>query len=160
MYHVECAPFDRSRAAALMQRVRRREAGFTLIELLIVLAIIAMLAALIAPELFGKLGTSQIKTTRDQIELLGTALDSFRLDVGRYPSQQEGLDVLVNRPANLTTWSGPYLRKRLLPKDAWGRDFIYEVPPHKGGVGYDLYSLGPSGKPGGEGDNQEIGNWQ
>jgi general secretion pathway protein G len=149
MYRIECAPLDFKPATALMQRVRRREAGFTLIELLIVLAIIAMLAALIAPELFGKLGTSQIKTTRDQIELLG-----------RYPSQQEGLDVLVNRPANLTTWSGPYLRKRLLPKDAWGRDFIYEVPPHKGGVGYDLYSLGPTGKAGGEGDNQEIGNWQ
>jgi general secretion pathway protein G len=156
MYHVELPALRR----ALADRRRAGQAGFTLIELMIVLAIIAMLAALIGPELFSKLGSSQIKTTREQVELLGTALDSFRLDIGRYPNQTEGLDALVTRPVNMLSWSGPYLRKRDLPKDAWGNPFIYEIPPHKGGIGYDLYSLGPTGKAGGEGDNKEIGNWQ
>jgi len=127
-------------------RRRRGEAGFTLIELVIVMAIIALLAALVGPQLFGKLEDSKVKSTKAQIELLATALDSFRLDVGRYPAQDESLKVLVEKPATLSVWNGPYLKKRDLPKDAWGHDFIYAVPPTKGGQDYDLYSLGASGK--------------
>ena len=129
-----------------LRRRRSSQAGFTLIELVIVMAIIALLAALIGPQLMGKLDDSKIKATKAQIELLTTAIDSFRLDVGRYPSQEEGLKVLFERPANLATWSGPYLKKHDLPKDSWGRDYIYAIPPTKGGQDYDLYSLGPDGK--------------
>lgn len=135
------------------------EEGFTLIELVIVMAIIALLAALVGPQLFNKLDDSKLKSTKAQIELLGTALDSLRLDVGRYPSQSEGLTILVERPAANPPagWKGPYLRKKDLPKDAWGHDFIYTIPPTHGGQDFDLYSLGPDG-------NQEktdglIGNW-
>lgn len=134
--------------------------GFTLIELLIVLAIIGMLAALIGPRLISSLSKSQTKTTRSQMELLSTALDSFRLDNGRYPTQQEGLTALINKPDGLVNWSGPYLRKNLIPKDAWGFDFHYTIPATKGGLDFDLYSLGADNKEGGEAENTDVGNWQ
>ena len=136
-----------------------RDGGFTLIELVIVMAIIALLAALVGPRLFGQLSESRVKTTRAQIELLATALDSFRLDIGRYPAQEEGLTALVTKPRGLETWSGPYLRKRALPKDAWQRDFVYAVPATMGGIEYDLYSFGADGAPGGEGEDADVGNW-
>ncbi|MGQ0663460.1 MAG: type II secretion system major pseudopilin GspG [Pseudomonadota bacterium] len=137
----------------------RRQAGFTLIELVIVMAIIAMLAALIGPRLVGQLGESRVKSTKAQVEMLATALDSFRIDNRRYPTQQEGLKALVERPDNLPTWSGPYLNKRQLPKDGWDRDFIYQIPPTRGGIDYDLFSLGADSQPGGSGENADLGNW-
>ena len=91
--------------------------------------------------------------------LLATALDMFRLENGRYPNQDEGLKALVEQPMTLPTWSGPYLRKRELPKDGWGRVFIYEIPANKGGIDYDLYSLGADGETGGEDDDADVGNW-
>ena len=125
--------------------------GFTLIEMVIVMAIIALLAALVGPQLFGKLGESKIKGTKAQIEMLSTALDAFRLDNGRYPTQEENLAALVEKPANLPNWAGPYLKKRDVPNDPWGNAFVYAIPPTKGGLDYDLYSLGPDGKPDGDG---------
>lgn len=141
------------------RKVRRGQQGFTLIELVIVMAIIALLAALVGPQLFGQLEGSKGKATKAQIEMLSTAFDSYRLDNGRYPKQEEGLDALVTRPSTLATWAGPYLRKKELPKDGWGNSFVYEIPAKRATVGYDLYSLGADGKPGGEGDNADFGNW-
>lgn len=140
----------------MKQRRRSLQAGFTLIELVIVMAIIAMLVALIAPRFVGTLGDSQVKATRAQIQMMSTALDSFRVDNRRYPTQQEGLKALVERPDGLPTWAGPYLARRTLPNDSWGKDFIYQIPPTKGGLDYDLYSLGADGT----GEKTIIGNWQ
>jgi len=133
------------------RRLARGQGGFTLIEMVIVMAIIALLAALVGPQLFGKLGESKIKGTKAQIEMLSTALDAYRLDNGRYPTQDENLTALVEKPANLPNWAGPYLKKKELPKDPWGNAFVYTIPPVKGGLDYDLYSLGPDGKPDGDG---------
>jgi general secretion pathway protein G len=138
---------------------RRHQAGFTLIELVIVMAIIAMLAALIGPRLIGQLGESRVKSTKAQVEMLSTALDSFRIDNRRYPTQQEGLKALIEKPDGINTWAGPYLSKRQLPKDGWGNDYLYQVPPARGGLDYDLFSLGADGQPGGQGENADIGNW-
>ena len=139
---------------------QRRAAGFTLIELLIVITIIALLAALVGPRLMGSLTKSQTKTTRAQIEMLGTALDNFRLENGRYPTTDEGLEALLVQPEGMATWAGPYLKKKRIPKDAWGFDFAYARPPTKGGLDYDLYSLGADNLEGGEGENVDVGNWE
>ena len=143
-----------------MQHEAPSPSGFTLIELLIVITIIAMLAALIGPRLMGALGKSQTKTTAAQLELLATSLDTFRLDNARYPTTEEGLAALLEPPEGLAAWSGPYLRKKQLPKDAWGFDFYYAVPPVRGALDYDLYSLGADNKEGGEGENADVGNWK
>jgi general secretion pathway protein G len=140
--------------------LRRKVAGFTLVEILIVITIIALLAALVGPRLMGSLSKSQGKTTKAQIEMIATALDNFRLDNGRYPNQEEGLQALIEPPESLASWSGPYLKKRKLPRDAWGLPFVYEVPAKRGGIEFDLYSLGADGVEGGEKENAEIGNWQ
>jgi general secretion pathway protein G len=139
---------------------RGKGAGFTLVEILIVITIIALLAALVGPRLMGSLSKSQGKTTKAQIEMLATALDNFRLDNGRYPTQEEGLQVLIEQPETLASWSGPYLKKRKLPVDAWGFPFVYATPAQRGGIDFDLYSLGADGAEGGEQENAEIGNWQ
>lgn len=145
-------------SAIINRATPNRQSGFTLMELLVVMAIIALLVALIAPRLFGQVSSSQIKATKAQIELLSRALDSFRLDAGRYPTQSEGLMALIEKPQGAATWSGPYLGKRQIPKDPWGNNYIYARPPARG-VDYDLYSLGSDGKPSGEGDAADIGNW-
>lgn len=138
----------------------RRAGGFTLIEITIVMVIIAMLAALVGPRLIGALGGSKVKATKIQIEALSNSLDTFHLDTGRYPSVQEGLQVLVQntQPTPIPNWRGPYLKKNKVPDDAWGKAFVYEMPS-KHGMPFDLYSLGADGKPGGTGDDADIGNW-
>lgn len=134
-----------------------REAGFTLIELMIVLFILGLLAALVAPRLMGRVAKAKQKTAMTQIVLLGTALDLYHLDVGRYPTEDEGLKALQERPDSAPGWGGPYLDKPV-PKDPWGRDYIYKCPGEHGP--YDLFSLGPTGQPGGEGENAAISNWE
>jgi general secretion pathway protein G len=135
----------------------RRHGGFTLLELLVVLAILGMLAALVGPKVLGQFDAAKPKTTALQIKDLESAADLFKLDVGRYPSTQEGLDALVNRPATATGWNGPYLRGSV-PADAWGNAFHYENPGKRSDV--DIYSLGADNSAGGEGESADIGNWR
>ncbi len=140
-----------------MKDRRHHDAGFTLIELMIVLFILGLLAALVAPRLMGRVGKAKIKTAQTQIQMLATALDLYHLDVGRYPTDEEGLKSLYSKPESTSTWSGPYLDKQA-PKDPWGRDYVYKCPGEHGP--YDLYSLGATGQFGGEGDNAAITNWE
>ena len=134
--------------------------GFTLIELLVVMVILGLLASLVAPKFFSKIGQSKVKTAKAQIELFGSALDSFYLDVGRYPTTEEGLKALIKRPDSVPEdkWKGPYLPKTKIPKDPWGNDYVYKSPGEHGK--YDLYSLGADGKEGGEGENKDIVSWE
>jgi general secretion pathway protein G len=134
-----------------------RSAGFTLIELMIVLFILGLLAALVAPRLMGRVGKAKQKTAQAQIQMLATALDLYHLDVGRYPTEEEGLRSLYAKPESLPAWSGPYLDKAV-PKDPWARDYVYKCPGEHGP--YDLYSMGADGQPGGDGENADITNWE
>lgn len=129
--------------------------GFTLIELLVVMVIIGLLAALVAPRLFPKLGKGKQAAAKAQIELLGQALDQYRLDTGSYPSTQEGLNALMTNPGQ-EKWDGPYLKKSL-PMDPWGKPYLYQIPGTKGE--YDLLSYGRDGKPGGDGEDKDVTNW-
>ena len=141
----------------MKENTRRKKQGFTLIELLIVIIIIGLLAALVGPKLFGKVSVAKLKATKAQIELFGTALDALRLDVGRYPTTEEGLKALREKPTDMNAWKGPYLPKEI-PVDPWGRPYIYKAPGEHGE--YDLISLGLDGAEGGEGENQDIVNWK
>ena len=134
---------------------RRSQKGFTLIELMIVMIILSLLAALVGPKLFQKIGSSKQKAAKAQIALFGGALDQFRLDIGRYPSGEEGLDALRKNP-RLDHWDGPYLPKEV-PPDPWGKPYIYKAPGEHGD--YDLFSLGADGQDGGEGENADVNSW-
>ncbi len=136
---------------------QRRERGFTLVEILVVIIILGLLAALVGPKLFGKVSTAKLKATKAQIELFGTALDAFRLDVGRYPTTEEGLKALREKPSGAEAWKGPYLPKEI-PVDPWGRAYIYKCPGSFGD--YDLISYGLDGTEGGEGENQDVVSWK
>ena len=128
----------------------------SLLELLVVMVIIGLLAGLVAPQYFDQIGKSNIKIAKAQIESLGKALDQYRLDIGGYPSTEEGLDALNTKPQNQPRWSGPYLKKAV-PLDPWDRPYVYRSPGEHGE--YDLYSLGKSGQPGGTGENVAITSW-
>jgi general secretion pathway protein G len=130
--------------------------GFTLVEMLIVMVILALIAALVGPRLFPKLGKGKQSAAKAQIELLGQALDHFRLDTGRYPSQQEGLNALAANPG-IDRWDGPYLKKDM-PNDPWGKAYRYEFPGKHGE--YDLYSYGRDGSAGGEGEDEDVLSWK
>jgi general secretion pathway protein G len=138
-------------------REKRSEKGFTLIELLVVIIILGLLSALVAPKFFGKVDKAKQKTAKTQIELFGSALDEFRLDVGRYPTTEEGLNALREKPGNVTNWEGPYLPKAI-PLDPWGFPYQYKSPGEHGA--YDLFSYGADGAIGGEGNDKDIVNWE
>ena len=140
-----------------MSRRRRRQAGFTLIEIMVVMVIIGLLMALVGPNLIGRSEKAKTQAAAMQIERLGTVLDTFRLDVGRYPTTQEGLQVLVTRPMGIERWDGPYLNKGI-PKDPWDRPYVYRSPGDAGRP-YDIYSLGADGAPGGTDQNRDITSW-
>jgi len=140
-----------------MAERRRRQAGFTLIEIMVVMVIIGLLMALVGPNLIGRSEKAKTQAAAMQIERLGTVLDTFRLDIGRYPSTQEGLQALVQRPSGLERWDGPYLNKGV-PKDPWDRPYVYRSPG-EGGRPYDIYSLGADGAPGGQDQNRDITSW-
>ena len=145
------------RGTAEIPDLRRRAAGFTLIELLVVLAILGLVVALVTPQVLKYLGRAKTDAAHIQIENLGGALDLFKLDVSRYPTQQEGLQALVEQPPGLTSWNGPYLKQKKVPLDPWNRPFTYRIPGEHGE--YDLYTLGADNAPGGTGENQDVGNW-
>ena len=131
--------------------------GFTLRELLVVLVIIGLLVGYVAPRFFAQVGKSEVKTARAQIKALEDALDQYRLDVGHYPSSEQGLAALNVQPAGEARWQGPYLRKNV-PNDPWGRAYEYQAPGSHGE--YDLSSLGNDGQPGGDGEAADIVSWQ
>ncbi len=131
--------------------------GFTLIELLVVIVIIGLLSAIVAPKFFGKVDKAKIKTAKAQVELLGAALDSFRLDNDRYPTTEEGLKALREKPEGLENWDGPYLPKPV-PLDPWERPYIYISPGEHGD--YDLFSYGKDGVVGGEKSDHDVVSWE
>jgi general secretion pathway protein G len=132
--------------------------GFTLVELLVVLAILGLLVGLVGPRVMSTLGGSKTQTARIQVSDLSTALDIYRLEVGRYPATDEGLQALVERPSDAKNWNGPYLKKTQVPKDPWGFDYNYRSPGEHGP--FDLWSLGADNREGGEGENQDILGWE
>lgn len=140
------------------KRRTRFHGGFTLIELMVVMVILGLLAALVVPKMFGKIGKAKQKTAFVQIELFGTALDSLSLDTGRYPTTSEGLQALITQPGEMEEWDGPYLKKMEIPLDPWGKPYHYEAPGSHGD--YDLFSFGADNAEGGEGKNQDIVSWK
>ncbi len=135
------------------QASTRTQRGFTLLELLVVLVIIGMLVAIVGPRYFAQLGKSQTTVARAQIDVLTKALDSYRLDVGRFPTAEEGLQALVVKPASADKWGGPYLKKDV-PPDPWGHPYVYQIPGTKGD--YAVISYGRDGQPGGTGEDADI----
>ena len=141
--------------------MRLRRGGFTLIEVLVVIVVIAILATLVAPSIFRNVGDARSATARTQIETFGTALDAYRLDNGSYPTTAQGLAALWQRPSidPPANWKQPYLRKAV-PRDPWGREYLYVSPGRVNPQGYDLQSLGADGKPGGDDENADIQSWK
>ena len=143
------------------QRRASNRPAFTLIELLVTIAIIATLAAIVAPTLFGNVGEARKNSARSQIQILALALDAYRLDADQFPTTEQGLDALRAFPSAgdaPKNWKGPYLRQ-LIPMDPWGKPYVYVSPGVANPNGYDLYTLGKDGKPGGEGEDADVTSW-
>ena len=148
----------------MIDRARRRTrapmdgaSGFTLLELLVVLAILGLMVGFIAPQVVKYLGRAKTDTAKVDLHNIEEALDLFRLDVGRYPSQQEGLEAIVAKPGGLDKWQGPYIKQKKVPADPWAQPYHYRIPGQHGD--YDLYSLGADNAPGGTGEDQDVTNW-
>jgi general secretion pathway protein G len=131
--------------------------GFTLLELLVVMVIIGLLAGYVGPRYFAQVGKSEVKAAQAQISALEKALETYRVDVGRYPTTEQGLAALMAAPPGVNKWQGPYLKKAL-PPDPWGSPYLYKQPGEHGD--FDIISLGRDSKPGGTGEDADIGNWQ
>src|ERR1700757_928879 len=136
----------------------RQQRGFTLLELLVVLAILGLLIGLVAPAALRQLGSAKEKIAHQSIERLAGVLDIYKLDVGTYPSTEQGLQALITKPSGMTRWNGPYLKGEKVPEDPWGRPFVYRSPSQRPGHEYDLLSLGPTGQPGARGETGAIAN--
>jgi general secretion pathway protein G len=134
---------------------KRAAAGFTLLELLVVIVIIGLLASYVGPKYFAQIGKSEMTVAKSQIDALAKALDTFRLDAGRYPSNDEGLQALMVRPESGLGWNGPYL-KGAIPLDPWKHAYLYSFPVGNGD--FQVKSLGKDGRPGGDGENADISN--
>lgn len=147
--------FRQFRLGGRQSCTRRATGGFTLLELLVVMMIIGLLAGYVAPKYFNQIGKSEVKAARAQIDALEKALDQYRLDVGYYPTAEQGLSALVARPADEGKWQGPYLKKAV-PMDPWGRPYQYKLPGERGE--FDLYSFGKDGQPGGIDEAADIAN--
>jgi len=130
--------------------------GFTLLELLVVLVIIGLLAGYVGPRYFSQIGKSESKIAKAQIEAFDKALSQYRIDTGRFPSTEQGLNALFIKPTNEPKWDGPYLSKAV-PLDPWGKPYIYRYPGQK--AEYELFTLGKDGAPGGSGDAADVTNW-
>jgi general secretion pathway protein G len=142
-----------------MQHRHRPARGFTLIELLVVLLILGMIAGIAGPQIMNYLGDSKAKAAKLQIGEFEGTLDLYKLDVGRYPDGQEGLQALVQAPSGAgDRWRGPYLKKKAVPKDPWGNDYVYTAPGKHGN--FDIVSLGADGKEGGDGENKDVASWE
>lgn len=149
-------PQARARRLTLRRTVRRR--AFTLIELVVVIIVLGLLAGLVAPQIFGRVSEAKSVAARTQLELLGVALDSYRLDNGSYPTTEQGLAALREKPLKdpaATNWRGPYLRKEI-PLDPWQRPYVYRSPGERNKTGYDLMTFGRDGKPGGDGEDGDL----
>ncbi len=138
--------------------MKRNSKGFSLIELLVVLVILGLLASVVAPQVMKHLGKAKSDSARLQIEDLGAALDLYSLELGGYPTTEQGLKALIEQPENESNWNGPYLKKKKIPSDPWNRDYQYISPGEHGG--YDLFSLGKDNQEGGEKENKDILSWQ
>jgi general secretion pathway protein G len=144
-------------ANRLERHSRRGERGFTLLEMLVVLAIMGLLAAIIAPQVLKYLGSSRSQAAKVQIQNIDASLQLFRLDVGRFPTQEEGLNALVAAPPTAPGWNGPYLQKSTALTDPWGNLYAYRVPGKHSDI--DVYSLGSDKAEGGTGEAADVGNW-
>ena len=141
----------------MRESMRQRERGFTFFEILVVVTIIGLLAALVGPRLWKRISGGKQVAAKAQIELFGTALDAFRLDTGRYPTSEEGLKALREKPSSGDNWNGPYLPKEI-PNDPWKRPYVYKCPGDHGD--YDLISYGADGVEGGEGEAEDVVSWK
>lgn len=135
----------------------RTHAGFTLLELMVVLLILAMLATIATPQVLKHLGKAKSQTAQIQIDALSASMDYYKIDLGHFPSQEQGLQALVQKPDNEPKWDGPYIKKQASLIDPWGRPYLYKLPGSHGP--YDLYTYGADGKEGGEGEDRDLGNW-
>lgn len=141
-----------------MRITMRRRRGFTLLELLVVMVIIGLLASYVGPRFFDQVGKSETKAARAQIEAFGKALDTYRLDTGHYPTTEQGLKALIEKPTQESRWSGPYLQKNV-PLDPWGLAYQYKAPGDQSRE-YEITSLGKDGQRGGTGDTADINSWE